>query len=99
MFILQIDFPFDGPFGHDMSRAMQPLAQDIAGETGLLWKIWTENADQRQAGGIYLFADRNAASTYLDKHSQRLQAAGVSDIRSRIFAVNQPLSHINRAPL
>ena len=99
MFILQIDFPFHGPFGHDLSQAMQPLAQDIAAETGLLWKIWTENADTRQAGGIYLFTDRNAASAYLDKHSQRLQAAGISDIRSRIFAVNQPLSHINRAPL
>ncbi len=99
MYILQIDFPFDGPFGDDMSTAMQPLAKDIATEDGLLWKIWTEDADSKQAGGVYLFSERDAAKAYLAKHSQRLAAAGVRDIRSRIFAVNQPLSLIDRAPL
>lgn len=99
MYILQIDFPFDGPFGDAMSQAMHPLATDIAQEDGLLWKIWTEDADTRQAGGIYLFASQAAAQAYLDKHGQRLQTAGVRDIRSRIFAVNQPLSQINKAPL
>lgn len=99
MYILQIDFPFDGPFGDDMSAAMQPLAEDIATENGLLWKIWTEDADGKQAGGVYLFSQRDAAEAYLAKHGQRLAAAGVRDIRSRIFAVNQPLSLIDRAPL
>ncbi len=99
MYILQVDFPFNGPFGQDMVQAMQPLAADIAGEEQLLWKIWTEDAASQQAGGIYLFASREAAQVYLDKHSQRLQAAGVQGIRSRIFTVNQPLSLINRAPL
>ena len=99
MYILQIDFRFDGPVGDDMATAMQPLAADIATEDGLLWKIWTENADSGQAGGIYLFSELSAAETYLAKHSQRLAAAGTNDIRSRIFAINQPLSLINRAPL
>lgn len=99
MYILQVDFPFSGPFGQDMAQAMRPLAEDITGEDQLLWKIWTEDADSQQAGGIYLFTSKEAAETYLDKHSERLQAAGVQDIRSRIFQVNQPLSLINRAPL
>lgn len=99
MYILQIDFPFEGPFGEEMSRGMRPLAEDIAREHGLLWKIWTEDADSRQAGGIYLFDNRPAAEAYLDKHSQRLAAAGVDGIRSRIFTVNQPLSQLDRAPL
>lgn len=97
--ILQIDFPFAGPFGEEMSQAMQPLAEDIASETDLLWKIWTENQDSQEAGGIYLFANQAAAERYLAKHSQRLIAAGVSGIRSKIFAVNVPLSQIDRAPI
>lgn len=99
MYILQIDFPFTGPFGQAMADAMRPLAEAIAGEDQLLWKIWTEAADNQQAGGIYLFASQDAAQDYLQRHSQRLASAGVSDIRSRIFKVNQPLSLINRAPL
>lgn len=99
MYILQIDFPFAGPFGQAMTDAMRPLAQAIAGEEQLLWKIWTEDPDSQQAGGIYLFASRAAAQEYLQRHSQRLQSAGVSDIRSQIFKINQPLSLINRAPL
>ena len=99
MYILQIDFPFDGPFGEEMALAMRPLAEDIATEDHLLWKIWTEDAESRQAGGIYLFSQRSAADAYLARHSQRLTAAGVHDIRSRIFVVNQPLSLIDRAPL
>lgn len=99
MYILQVDFPFSGPFGDDMSAAMHGLAEDIAQEPDLLWKIWTENQDTGQAGGIYLFSSKTAAERYLTKHSQRLTAAGVQDIRSHVFAVNQPLSHLNRAPL
>lgn len=99
MYILQVDFPFNGPFGAEMTQAMQELAADIATEDNLLWKIWTEDANDQQAGGIYLFSDHASAEKYLEKHSQRLQAAGVTDIRGRIFKVNQELSHINRAPL
>mgnify|MGYP003610429154 FL=1 len=39
MIVLQIDFPSSGPFGADMSQAFIPLAQDIAQEAGLIWKI------------------------------------------------------------
>lgn len=98
-YILQVDFPFAGPFGAAMVDAMRALAEDIATEEGLLWKIWTEDPKGQQAGGVYLFSDQANAERYLAKHSARLAAAGVSDIRGRIFAVNQPLSQINRAPL
>lgn len=47
----------EAPFGEEMSGAFKGLAEDIATEDGLLWKIWTENAETREAGGIYLFAD------------------------------------------
>jgi hypothetical protein len=37
--LLQIDFPFQVPWGHEMSATMQGLAESIAQEPGLLWRI------------------------------------------------------------
>ena len=96
--LLQFDFPFPGPFGAEMSAALGELAHSIAGEPGLLWKIWTENAAERLAGGIYLFADRASAEAYREMHSARLASFGIGDIRARLFDVNPDLTHITRGP-
>lgn len=58
MKLLQIDFPMEAPFGGEMSEAFAPLAHDIAAEEGVIWKIWTENAATKEAGGIYFFLTR-----------------------------------------
>lgn len=96
--LLQIDFPFNGPFGDEMQQAMQPLAESIVQEPGLLWKIWTENPDSQEAGGIYLFSDAQSAQNYLEKHQARLTASGVTDIRAKFFAVNSALTKICNGP-
>lgn len=98
-YILQVDFPYTGPWGDDMTAAMEQLAQSIAEEEGLLWKIWTENPQTGEAGGIYLFSDLASAEAYLTKHTARLQGFGVSGVNGKIFAVNEPLSRLDRAPL
>lgn len=97
MKLLQIDFPIEGPFGETMSEAFSDLANDIAQENGLIWKIWTENEDTKEAGGIYLFEDIENANKYLDKHTKRLESFGIKNIRSKIFDVNIPLSMIDKA--
>jgi len=97
--ILQIDFPFVGPFAEEMHQAMQPLAESIIQEPGLIWKIWTENAATQEAGGVYLFSDEQSAQNYLDMHSKRLTAGGVSGIRAKLFSVNAPLSQICQGPV
>ena len=97
--VLQIDFPFDGPFGDGMHKAMQSLAESIIKEPGLIWKIWTENAATQEAGGVYLFSDASAAQNYLDMHSARLTASGVKSIRAKLFSVNSPLSEICKGPI
>lgn len=99
MKLLQIDFPFTGPFGAEMSAAMHGLAQDIAQENGLIWKIWTENEQTQKAGGIYLFNDEENAKRYLTKHSTRLASFGITRINAEIFDVNQALSAIDHAQL
>ena len=97
--LLQVDFPYSGPWGDAMSEAMRDLAESIAKEPGLIWKIWTENPLTREAGGIYLFADRASAEAYLAMHTARLKSFGITPVNGKIFAVNEALSAIDRAPL
>lgn len=97
--VLYVDFPHQAPFGDEMSNAMADLAQSIIEEPGCLWKIWTENEKNKEAGGIYLFEDRASAEKYLKKHSERLENWGYNQIRSRIFEINESLSAICNAPL
>ena len=97
--LLQVDFPYQGPWGDGMSEAMTGLAQSIAQEPGLIWKIWTEDAASEEAGGIYLFTDRSSAQTYLSMHSARLKSFGVPQVNAKLFDVNDSLSLIDRAPL
>lgn len=97
--LLQIDFPFDGPFGEAMAEQLAELAISIAEEPGLIWKIWTENAQERTAGGIYLFTDETSALAYLRKHEERLKGFGIPEVRARVFAVNTPLSLTTHGPL
>ena len=95
--ILQVDFPTHGPFGQEMSEAFQALAESINQEQGLRWKIWTENIETQEAGGIYLFDEQKYAEQYLKMHTARLESFGIDNIQSKIFQVNQTLSVLNQA--
>lgn len=99
MLLLQIDFPYHGPIGEEMAEGFKDLAHSIAKEEGLIWKIWTENNETKEAGGIYVFENLSALEAYLDMHTKRLQSFGVIDIRAKIFDINEKLSAITKAPL
>ena len=98
-YLLQVDFPYGGPFGEQFFDAMKELAEDIANESGLVYKIWTENEATQEAGGIYVFDNLEDANRYLDKHTQRLTSFGFKDIKSKVFAINEALSAITKASL
>lgn len=97
--VLQVTFPFQGPWGSEMTGALQGLAESIAREPGLVWKIWTESQAAGEAGGIYLFTDRSSAEAYLAMHTKRLMGFGVPRVDAKILDVNPELSAIDRAPL
>lgn len=97
MILLQIDFPHQGPFGEEMATMMRDLAKDIATEKGLVFKLWTENEATKEAGGIYLFETLTEAQNYLDKHINRLESFGYSNIRCKTFTVNEDLSVLTKA--
>ena len=97
--ILQVDFPTQGPFKTEMTTAFKTLAESINLEDGMQWKIWTENSETKEAGGIYLFDCQENAQKYLKMHTARLESFGLNNIRGKIFEVNQALSELNHAPL
>lgn len=97
--LLQFDFPFSGPWGDALTEGLDGLAHDIAGEDGLIWKIWTENPAEERAGGIYLFRDRESADAYRRKHTERLASFGIAESRAIAFDVNQALSAITSMPI
>lgn len=94
-YLLQVDFPHFGPFGDELTDAMSDLAKDIANEPGLISKLWTENEQTQEAGGIYLFDNKEDTERYLKKHTDRLQSFGYKNIRAKIFEVNEKLSELS----
>ena len=68
-------------------------------ENQVLWKIWTENADEKEAGGIYAFDSYKNAKNYLNMHSERLQSMGVPTVNAKIFATNDALTKITHGRL
>ncbi len=98
-YLLQMDFPYSGPFGDEFFESMQELAKDIATEAGLVYKLWTENEEKQEAGGIYVFDNLDDANRYLEKHTKRLESFGFTDIRAKTFIINEALSKITKASL
>lgn len=96
--VLQIDFPYRGPFGKELAEMSRELAHSITDEPGFIWKIWTENPETNNGGGIYLFTDQTAAETYLQKHAARLKEWGINEINAKIFDINQELTYLTNGP-
>ena len=94
--LLQINFPFAGPWGEGMTDACTDLAHLRAETPGLLWKVWLENAETGEAGGIYLFEDERLLRAFLEEHTARLCSFGIEGIEAKTFEVNGPLTLITR---
>ena len=98
-YVLQVDFKMDGPFGDEMAEAFSDLAKSINEEDGFLWKIWTENPEENEAGGIYIFETKETAEKYMEMHSKRLASFGVEEVNAKIFAINSKLTEITNGPI
>lgn len=97
--IVQVDFPYAGPFDQRMTEQMSDLAASINDEPGMLWKVWTINEQTKEAGGVYLFDNQANAEAYLAMHSARLQQMGVEGITGKVFHINEALTAINQGPV
>jgi hypothetical protein len=73
----------------------------IASAEGLIWKIWVFQEEGLEMGGMYLFANREAAEAYLNHpviEAVRNNPAVLST-QSQLWDVESSLSALTRAPL
>ena len=86
---------------HVLLAHSREAASIIASVEGLIWKIWLMKEEESEVGGMYLFANREAAEAYL-KHpviqAVRSNPAVVST-ESKLWDVESSLSALDRAPL
>ena len=61
--IIQTNFHFDLPIG-DFKSAASSVATQFDQISGLQWKIWLFNEERKEAGGIYLFVNKNAVTNF-----------------------------------
>jgi hypothetical protein len=97
--LLQFDFKYPGPFGKEKAKNLKDHAQSITQEPGFMWKIWTESPGTEEGGGIYLFTDKPSALAYLSKHTARLKDFGVSEVRAKLFEINEELTAMTKGPV
>ncbi|AKJ42000.1 monooxygenase [Pragia fontium] len=95
--LLQVDFSMPAEMlGENLSKSAIGLAESITQEPGFISKIWTENLQTEEAGGIYLFTDRASAERYWEMHQKRIASFGVKNANGKIFDINLPLTKITR---
>ena len=102
MVIVQINYRRpDMPKAEWEARYTDARAAQFLEVPGLLWKIWLDGAEERRAGGIYLFESRAVAEAYANGPiAARMRAnPDISELDIRIFDVRERMSEITRAPL
>jgi len=97
--LLQINFKFKVPAA-DYVAEVTPLANDIAGVPGLLWKVWLMNEAENEAGGIYWFLDEASLQAYLNGPIVAAVAShpALENITVKAFDNLSRLSEITRGP-
>jgi len=75
-------------------------ATAIASVEGLIWKLWVSQEDESEMGGIYLFANREAARAYLNHPVVQAICSNpaVVSSESQLWDVESSLSTLTRAP-
>jgi hypothetical protein len=97
--LLIFDFPARPSGGPEQEAALRALAESIAQEPGLPWKIWTKSTAEGRAGGVYLFESWEAAEAYHRLHAERLTRMGITGIEATYRDIDAALSRIDRAPI
>ncbi|NJN55196.1 MAG: YdhR family protein [Anaerolineae bacterium] len=98
--ILQINFKFNVSQA-DYETAAAPLAEPIAAVPGLLWKVWLINEADQESGGIYLFANSESLTAYLDSDivAGIVSHPALSDFSVKQFGVMADMSAVTRGPV
>ncbi|NVK16306.1 MAG: monooxygenase [Rhodobacteraceae bacterium] len=97
--IWDLHMTYDGPVTGEFLERTRELARSIAGEPGILWKIWTIEEGTTRFGSTYLFRSQEDLQTYREMHLKRLASIGINVTSDHIFGIMEEVSAITRAPL
>jgi hypothetical protein len=94
--IVQAKFTFGGSrSGYEATTL--PMAGQLAGIPGLVWKVWLMNEASREAGGIYLFGNADAAQGFAQQLEAMLHGdPSFGDVSIQQFDVLEAHSIITR---
>jgi len=98
--VLQLRFKLRVPPDVLLAKSRE-AANIIASVEGLVWKIWVLQQEEPEMGGIYLFANREAAEAYLNHPVIQAVCSNpaVVSTHSELWDVESSLSALTRAPL
>ncbi len=98
--ILQLNFKLNVT-KREYEDAVSPLANDIAAVPGLQWKVWLMNETNREAGGLYLFADDTSLQNFLTgPQAAKLKThPALSNMSVKQFDIMERQTEITRGPI
>ncbi len=97
--IWDLHMKYSGPVTEEFLAGTKQLAESIAEEPGVIWKIWTIEEGTNHYGSTYLFRNLEYLETYKAMHLGRLAAIGITVTSDHIFDIMEDVSQINNAPL
>jgi hypothetical protein len=98
--ILQVNFNFNVS-KEEYQEAVTPLADKFADLPGLKWKVWILNAENSEAGGIYMFESQASVDEYLAGPLAKVVTThpALSNFSVKQFEVMKDLSEVTRGPI
>jgi hypothetical protein len=98
--MLQINFNFSVS-KEQYQEAVAPLADKFANLPGLKWKVWILNAENSEAGGIYMFDNQASVDEYLAGPLAKIVTThpALSNFSVKQFAIMKDITKITRGPL
>lgn len=98
--ILQVNFKLNVSSA-EYRALCDSVAQAIADVPGLRWKVWLLNEQEREAGGIYLFADEASLNNCLAGPiiAQIKSLPQLREISAKRFDVMEEVTVATRGPV
>jgi len=98
--ILQINFKLN-VVPAEYLEICESVAHAIADVPGLVWKVWLLNDEDGEAGGIYLFHDKQSLDAYLSSPiiAQIGSLPQLREISAKSFETMPEITAITRGPV
>jgi hypothetical protein len=98
--MLQINFNYSVT-KEEYEQAVAPLAEKFANVSGLKWKIWILNAENKEAGGIYMFENQASVDELLAGELAKTVTThpALSNFSVKQFAIMEDITKITRGPI